>query len=52
MAAVDEQYEEERGGGMDDALDEVDPEDRQPPSDEEAEQDDYAGTDDEVSDGA
>ena len=47
MAAVDEQFEEQRGGGMDDALDEVDPEDLQPPSDEEREQDDYANTDDE-----
>ena len=44
MAAIDESYEDERRGSMDDALDEVDPEDRQPPSDEEAEQDDYANT--------
>lgn len=43
MAAIDESYEEAREG-MDDAFDEVDPEDRQPPSDEEAEQDDYANT--------
>jgi hypothetical protein len=43
VAAIDESYEEAREG-MDDALDEVDPEDRQPPSDEEAEQDDYANT--------
>jgi hypothetical protein len=46
VAAVDEGYEDEPGGGMDDALDELDPEERQPPSDEEAEQDDYANTDD------
>lgn len=45
MAAVDDDYEEQREGGMDDALDEVEPEERQPPSDEEAEQDDYANTD-------
>ena len=45
MAAVDEQYDDEREGGMDGALDEVEPEDRQPPSDEQAEQDDYANTD-------
>ena len=45
MAAVDEGYEDEPRGGMDDALDELDPEERQPPSDEEAEQDDYANTD-------
>ena len=46
VAAVDEGYENEPGGGMDDALDDVEPEERQPPSDEEAEQDDYANTDD------
>ena len=44
MAAVDDQYEEGEEGGMDDALDEVDPEELQPPSDEEADQDEYAGT--------
>ena len=37
---------------MDDALDEVEPEDRQPPSDEEAEQDDYANTDARTPEGA
>jgi hypothetical protein len=44
VAAVDDGYEEKREDGMDDALDEVEPEDRQPPSDEEAEQADYANT--------
>jgi hypothetical protein len=44
MAAVDDQYEAGEEGGMDDALDDVDPEELQPPSDEEAEQDDYANT--------
>ena len=52
MAARDKHYEEERGSGMDDALDDVEPEDRQPPSDDEAAQDDYANTDDEALDGA
>jgi hypothetical protein len=45
MAAVDDQYEGSEEGGMDDALDEVDPEELQPPSAAEAEQDDYANTD-------
>ena len=44
MAAVDDQYEGAEEGGMDDALDELDPEELQPPSDAEAEQDDYANT--------
>ena len=48
MAAVDDQYEASEEGGMDDALDDLDPEELQPPSDEEAEQDDYANTDGEA----
>ena len=52
MTAVDDGYEEKRQGGMDDALDEVEPEDRQPPTDEEAEQDDYANTDARTTEGA
>ena len=47
MAALDDEYEGSEEGGMDDALDEVDPDELQPPSEEEADQDDYAGTDQE-----
>ena len=47
MAAHDEQYDGQGGGSMDDALDEVEPEELQPPTDEEDEQDDYADTGDE-----
>ena len=49
MVAVDERYEREGEGEMDDSADEVEPEHRQPPSDDEAEQDNYANTDDEES---
>jgi hypothetical protein len=49
VVAVDEQYEREGEGGMDDSVDELEPEHRQPPSEAEAEQDNYANTDDEES---
>ena len=47
MAAEDEAYDGQSGGSMDDTLDEVDPEERQPPDEDEDEQDNYANTDDE-----
>jgi hypothetical protein len=47
VAAEDETYDGQGGGSMDDTLDEVDPEERQPPSRDEDEQDDYANTDEE-----